>query len=126
MRCIPAMIVLLAATPVFAAEMKVRRNIAYTDPADARRRLDVYAPTDGTNHPVTVWIHGGDWRQGDKAGVQNKPEAFVDKGYVFVSVNYRFVPDVTVNEMTGDIAKAIKWVHDHAAEHGDSRRRFAP
>jgi acetyl esterase/lipase len=42
----------------------------------------------------------------------------VDKGYVFVSVNYRFVPNVTVKEMTGDIAKAIRWVHDHAKEYG--------
>ncbi len=50
--------------------------------------------------------------------VQRKPQAFVDKGFVFVSVNYRFVPDVTVNEMTGDIAKAIKWVHDHAGDYG--------
>jgi acetyl esterase/lipase len=37
---------------------------------------------------------------------------------VFVSVNYRFVPQVTVKEMTGDIAKAIRWVHDHAKDYG--------
>ena len=27
-------------------------------------------------------------------------------------------PNVTVKEMTGDIAKAIRWVHDHAKEYG--------
>lgn len=120
MRCLPAIIMLLTSMPVFAADMKVQRNIAYTDPADAQRRLDVYSPTVGKNHPIAIWIHGGGWRRGDKAAVQRKPEAFFEKGYVFVSVNYRFVPDVSVNEMTGDIAKAINWVHDHAVEHGGS------
>ncbi len=33
-------------------------------------------------------------------------------------MNYRFVPQVTVKEITGDIAKAIKWVHDNAKEYG--------
>ena len=103
-----------------AAESKVHRDLAYVEPADASRRLDVYAPADGKDHPVLVWIHGGGWRQGDKSGVQHKPQAFVEKGFVFVSVNYRFVPQVTVKEMTGDIAKAIKWVHDNAKEYGGS------
>lgn len=44
----------------------------------------------------------------------------MDKGFVFVSLNYRFVPQVTVKEMTGDIAQAIRWVHDHAKEYGGS------
>ncbi len=68
-----------------AAEPKIHRDLAYVEPADASRRLDVYAPNDGTEHPVLVWIHGGGWRQGDKSGVQHKPQAFVDKGFVFVS-----------------------------------------
>jgi arylformamidase len=113
-------IVLILPTQALAAEPQVHRDLAYVEPADASRRLDVYAPADGKDHPVLVWIHGGGWRQGDKSGVQHKPQAFVDKGFVFVSVNYRFVPQVTVKEMTGDIAKAIKWVHDNAKEYGGS------
>src|SRR5204863_4465580 len=47
-----------------------------------------------------------------------KPQAFTEKGFVFVSTNYRFVPKVSVKEMTGDIAKAIHWAHDHAKDYG--------
>jgi acetyl esterase/lipase len=101
-----------------AAEMQVQKDIAYAEPRSERQSLDVYAPADGTNHPVVAWIHGGGWRRGDKAGMQQKPQAFVDKGFVFVATNYRFVPEVTVKEMTGDVARAIHWVHDHAAEYG--------
>jgi acetyl esterase/lipase len=98
--------------------MRVHRDIAYAEPKHARRMLDVYAPAEGKDHAVIFWIHGGGWRRGDKAGVQQKPEAFVDKGFVFVATNYRFVPEVTIKEMTGDVARAMRWVHDHAAEYG--------
>jgi acetyl esterase/lipase len=101
-----------------AGEMRVQKDVAYAEPKHARQTLDVYAPVEGTNHPVVFWIHGGGWRRGDKAGVQQKPQAFVDKGFVFIATNYRFVPEVTIQEMTGDVAGAIHWVHDHAAEYG--------
>src|SRR4051812_17924328 len=102
-----ALCVLLFASPVIAAETKVLRDVAYAEPKSERQSLDVFAPAGGSNHPIVVWIHGGGWRLGDKRGVQQKPQAFVDKGFVFVATNYRFVPNVTVKEMTGDIAKAI-------------------
>jgi len=101
-----------------ATELEIRRNIAYTEPADTSRRLDVYTTAEAENWPIMVWIHGGGWKQGDKAGVQSKPVAFIGHKFVFVSINYRFIPDVTVQEMAGDVAKAIRWVHDHAAEIG--------
>jgi len=120
MRTLTTTTVILMATSTLATEPQIHRDIAYTDSADDSRRLDIYAPADGKGRRVVVWLHGGGWRRGDKAAVQQKPQAFVDKGFVFVSVNYRFVPQVTVKEMTGDIAKAVKWVHDHAKEYGGS------
>lgn len=109
---------LLLASPALAAEPKVHRDLPYVEPKNERQALDVYAPAEGKDHPVVLWIHGGGWRAGNKTAVQKKPEAFVEKGFVFVSTNYRFVPNVTVQEMTGDIAKAIRWTHDHAKEYG--------
>jgi arylformamidase len=110
----------LLSMPGVAAEMQVHRDLAYAEPKNPRQTLDLYAPVEGSNQPVIVWIHGGGWRQGDKGAVQHKPRAFVEKGFVFVSVNYRLRPEVTVKEMTGDIARAIRWVHDHAEKYGGS------
>jgi acetyl esterase/lipase len=42
----------------------------------------------------------------------------VEKGYVFVSINYRFVPNVKVEQIAGDVAKAIRWTHEHARKYG--------
>ncbi len=101
-----------------SAPPQVHRGLAYAEPRNERQMLDVYAPAEGKNLPVVVWIHGGGWRKGDKASVLGKPKAFVDNGFVFVAINYRFVPDVTVKDIAGDVAKAIRWTHDHAKDYG--------
>lgn len=118
MRTILAATLLLTALPLFAAAPPVHRDLAYAQPKNERQTLDIYAPAEGKDHPVVVWIHGGGWKRGDKAGMQQKPQAFADQGFVFVSINYRFVPEVTVPEMMGDVAKAIAWVHGHAGQYG--------
>ncbi len=100
------------------AAPQIHRDIAYTQPRNERQTLDVYSPTEGKGHPIVFWIHGGGWERGDKADVQRKPQAFVDKGFVFVSTGYRFVPDVSIKDIGGDVARAIRWVHDHAGEYG--------
>ena len=80
--------------------------------------LDVYSPPNAKNLPVVFWIHGGGWETGDKSSVQIKPRVFVDKGFVFVSTNYRLLPSVDMATIVGDIAKSIRWVHDHIADYG--------
>ena len=116
-------IALLFAVSTFAAEPVVTRDVFYTDAKDKLQALDVHAPAQGEKHPVIVWIHGGGWKKGDKASLQQKPQALVEKGFVLVSVNYRFLPAVTLTDMMGDLAKGVRWVRDHVAEHrGDPER----
>lgn len=111
------LLALLLTTSALAATPEVKTDLFYTEAKDKLQSLDVYSPPTGDKHPVIVWIHGGGWKKGDKAGLQQKPQAFVDKGFVLVSINYRLAPAVTLKDMMGDIAKAIRWVRDHAAEH---------
>jgi acetyl esterase/lipase len=118
MRFTLSLVGLLLASAGFADEPKVHRGLPYTYTKNERQTLDVYAPTTGKGLPVVVWIHGGGWQAGDKADVQKKPRAFVDKGFVFVSVNYRLLPEATIKEMAGDVAKAVRWTHDHAQDYG--------
>ena len=116
MRALLAFLLIASATQ--GADPKIHRDIAYAEPKNERQSLDVFSPADGQNHPIIFWIHGGGWKRGDKSNVQRKPQAFTDKGYVFVSANYRFVPNVNVKAMASDIAKSIHWVYDHAKEFG--------
>lgn len=111
----------------FVAEGKppeVKRNIPYVNPGHERQVLDVYSPKDAKNLPVVFWIHGGGWQVGDKSDVQIKPQVFTDKGFVFVSTNYRLLPKVDMATIVGDIARSMHWVHDHIAEYGGDPKRI--
>jgi len=103
---------------------QVLRDIPYAEPAQERQVLDLYAPRDAKNLPVVFWIHGGGWQTGDKSSVQLKPQAFMDRGFVFVSTNYRLLPDVDMGTIIRDVAQSIHWVHDHIAEHGGDPGRI--
>jgi arylformamidase len=107
-----------------ARAQDVKRDIPYAEPAHKLQALDVCSPQGAKGLPVVVWIHGGGWQAGDKKDVQLKPQAFNDKGFVFVSVNYRLLPDVDMGTIVRDVAKAVRWVHDHIGEHGGDPKRL--
>lgn len=107
-----------------AQAQDIKRNIAYADPAHERQVLDVYSPRNAKNLPVVFWIHGGGWQAGDKSSVQIKPQAFMDRGFVFVSTNYRLLPNVDMATIVRDIARSIRWVHDHINEYGGDPNRL--
>lgn len=102
----------------------VKRDIPYASPTNELQTLDVYAPSNAKNLPVVFWIHGGGWQTGDKTSVQIKPQAFTEKGFVFVSINYRLLPAVDMETIIRDVAKAARWVHDHIAEFGGDPNRL--
>ena len=110
--------VLFFVASAFAAEPVIRRDIPYLEPGNERQSLDLFAPANARKCPIVVWIHGGGWQRGDKGGVKEKPAAFVKHGCVFIPINYRFIPQVTIREMAGDVARAIKWAHDNAPQFG--------
>ena len=103
---------------------EVKKDIPYVTPAHERQVLDIYSPPHAKNQPVVFWIHGGGWQMGDKSSVQIKPQAFMDKGFVFVSTNYRLLPHVDMETIVRDIARSIRWVHDHIAESGGDPQRL--
>ena len=106
------------------AGLKSKLDVPYVESADVRQKVDVYWPEGAKNLPVVFWIHGGGWQAGDKSSVQLKPQAFVEKGFVFVSTGYRLLPQVEMKTIFLDIAKSVRWVHDHIAEHGGDPKRI--
>jgi acetyl esterase/lipase len=104
--------------------LNVKRDIPYVEKADEKQVLDVFAPKNAKNLPVVFWIHGGGWQGGDKSDVQIKPQVFTDKGFVFVSINYRLLPIVDMATIVQDVARAVRWVHDHVADYGGDPKRL--
>ncbi len=101
------------------------RDLVYDNTASDTQytSLDVYtAETVQPGSPVMVFVHGGGFRVGDKASSKDldpKPEYFVSKlGYLFVSVNYRLLPEGRYPQNVQDVANALAWVADNIAEFG--------
>ncbi|MBE7493971.1 MAG: alpha/beta hydrolase [Verrucomicrobiaceae bacterium] len=119
MKHVLALCLLLAAT----ASAQQPKTLPYVENGHARHVLDIYAPANAKNLPVVFWIHGGGWQQGDKSSVDTKPKWFLDKGFVFVSTNYRLLPEVDMGTLIRDCAKSFGWVQKHIAEHGGDPKR---
>lgn len=110
--------------PKDAGSARVAADIAFGD--SVRQRLDVYAPTGGqdTARPVIVFIHGGGWRAGDKAGYEFAGRAFASLGFVTVVPNYRLSPQAHFPDFVEDGAAAIRWVRENIAERGGDPDRI--
>jgi arylformamidase len=114
---------LVSALTSAACAQGIKRNIPYVENGHARHVLDIYAPVNAKNLPVVFWIHGGGWQTGDKSDVETKPRWFMEKGFVFVSTNYRLLPEVDMGTLIRDVAKAFGWMNDHIAEYGGDPKR---
>lgn len=102
----------------------LHKDIAYVPNGHERHVLDIYASDDAKAAPVVFWIHGGGWQAGDKSDVGVKPGAFAEKGFVFVSTNYRLLPHVPMETIVADIARSMKWVHANISRYGGDPNRI--
>jgi acetyl esterase/lipase len=120
MKTTPAFLLLLSV----AQAQTLTSNVPYADPAHERQVLDIYAPDGARNLPVVFWIHGGGWQRGDKTDVQIKPRVFTERGFVFVSTNYRLLPHVEMDVLIRDVAQSLGWVHKNIASRGGDPSRI--
>lgn len=85
--------------------------------------LDAFpAPAKGA--PILVYIHGGYWVQGDKAGARFPARCFNRAGAVWVPINYRLAPEASLDEMVSDVRHAISFIHQNAARMGGDAQRI--
>ncbi len=69
------------------------QDIVYTKAGSVELKLDLARPAEGNGpFPAVIVIHGGAWRQGNKADVRPILPQFAQRGYVAISPQYRFCP----------------------------------
>ena len=94
---------------------QVDRDLVFATPDGVELALDIYRALQG-DAPVTVYVHGGGWRSGDKADDGRRRLAPLSEyGVTVVSVNYRLAPGATFPSQLHDVKAAVRWLRANGA-----------
>ena len=94
--------------------------------------MDIYLPPTLNDPapggpPVMLMVHGGAWMSGDKRTetvVANKAAHWLERGYVFISINTRLIPDADPVAQAMDVAKALATAQAMTGTWGGDPGRF--
>lgn len=99
------------------AGVKMIADLEYVAGGHERQKLDLYLPENSTGPlPVVLWVHGGGWRAGDKAGA---PAIFLaTKGFAVASMNYRLSQHAVFPAQINDCKAAVRWLRANSEKYG--------
>jgi acetyl esterase/lipase len=94
--------------------------------ADRLQAVDFWAGP-SRDAPLVVYVHGGGWSRGDKRMMDgsDKLAHWHAQGYAVASVNYRLVPDATVEQAAEDVVAAVAMLKARSGELGFDPARIA-
>jgi arylformamidase len=92
--------------------------------ADPKQRLDLYLPPSRpTRAPVFLFIHGGGFREGDRAQYGFVATPLARRGVITAVMSYRLHPHIYPAQIT-DVELALAWLHAHVGERGGDPARL--
>jgi acetyl esterase/lipase len=105
-------------------------NIPYANDTLKKHLLDIYLPPNTTSAlPLVVWVHGGAWLSNDKHAdmsyMKNTVRSFIDSGYAFASIDYRFSTDAVFPAQIQDCNRAVEFLYNHAGEYKLDKNKFS-
>lgn len=90
-------------------------NISYKNKYSSVHLLDIFrAKEDRSHKPLLINIHGGGLFAGYKEINTAFCDEFVRRGFDVVNLNYRRIPDVTLEEQIADIMEALYFIEVNA------------
>jgi acetyl esterase len=101
----------------------VTRDLPYGP--NERHRIDVYRPTDiaAQSSASIIFLHGGGFIRGDKAGRDNVGHYFARHGIVTLVANYRLAPAHTWPAGAEDVTRTLCWAQENISRWGGSPQR---
>ena len=98
-----------------AGEVEFERDVEYSNPNDAHLKLNLARPKEIEGlAPAVVCIHGGGWTAGNRAGWNGLCRQLAERGYVAVTITYRFAPQHPFPAAVNDAKAAVRWLRANA------------
>jgi acetyl esterase/lipase len=99
------------------------RDISYVPNGNRYQKLDIYLPGGAGPHPTLLAIHGGG---SDKLELSRVGRYFAERGYAFVSINHRIMPQDIHPAPSEDAFCALAWIFANRDAYGfDPERAVA-
>lgn len=115
----------LMAAPKVPDGVEVVRDLEYAQVKGVSLKLDLYRPATkpaGTM-PLVIWVHGGGWKTGTKAGC---PVAWLAaQGYAVASLDFRLLPEHPWPAQIEDPVAALRWLRQASGKYGFDAERSA-
>lgn len=102
-----------------------RADVVYASPEGHDLTMDISWPEGEGPFPCLVIIHGGGWRSQSNKVMQGMARYITNRGYSVFNINYRMIPDVTMQEIVEDCLGAVIWVKEHSPEYNGDPERIA-
>lgn len=91
-----------------------------------RNKLDLWIAKSDTPTPLVVFIHGGGFVNGSKAGANSEMiNGCLAAGVSFMAINYRFRDTAPIQDILRDCARSIQFVRSRAKDYNIDPRRIA-
>ncbi|WP_139955879.1 alpha/beta hydrolase [Flavicella sediminum] len=103
-------------------------DINYAGNTNKAQSLDIMIPENrkGKKLPVIVFIHGGGWKNGDKAIGLGILDPFIASGeFIGVTINYRLSREAKWPAQIHDCKAALRWLRGNAKTFGIDKDKIA-
>jgi acetyl esterase/lipase len=109
-----------------AVRAQVRHELDIPYGADVKQRLDIYFPAKtAAKAPVFLFLHGGGFREGDRAQYGFVAKPFADHGVISVIASYRLTGGGFIYPAQRDDARlAVLWLYHNIARYGGDAERI--
>jgi acetyl esterase/lipase len=100
-------------------------DLTYCTADKCELKLNVAYPTAGEGPlPAVLIIHGGGWLYGNHNEHARLSLRLAEKGYVAVTVTYRFAPAHQFPAQVHDVKCAVRWLRANAAKYRVDKQRI--
>ncbi|MFN3193993.1 MAG: alpha/beta hydrolase fold domain-containing protein [Aureliella sp.] len=107
--------------------VEVLRDVVFGKGGGRDLKMHIVLPENKPKEPcpVFVWVHGGGWQGGNKAGGIRQVTPMVREGFVGATIEYRLTGEAPFPAQIEDCKCAIRYLRAHADKYNIAEDRIA-